>query len=145
MRKSSIIKLKNNLLEDKDYIKYKEIYKNEHFIDKDLLVVLLERYLDLYYVFLKINILLYKYDTKNLDKELQDFLHYKGKNIHVDDLDSIFRFYYKNFSMCHRTIEKIITYKIRNKNEIELLKQILERPFEKELSVFFEYKVVPNE
>lgn len=145
MRTSSIIKLKNNLLEDKDYIKYKEIYMNEHFIDKDLLVILLERYLDLYYVFLKINILLYKYDNKNLNKDLQDFLHHKGKNIYVDELDSIFRFYYKNFSMCHRTIEKIITYKIRNKNEIELLKQILERPFEKELSVFFEYKVVLND
>jgi len=145
MGTSQITKLKNNLLADKDYIKYEEIYKNKHIVDKDLLIKLLNKHLDLYYVFLKMNIFIYRYDTKNLEKDLQDLYRYKGKNIYIDDLESIFRFYYKNFSMCHKSMETIITYKLREKNEIKLLKKILRRPFAKELSIFFEYKVVKND
>ena len=41
-------------------------------------------------------------------------------------------------------MKKIITYKLRPNEELEILKRILNRPFKKELSVFFEYKVTLN-
>ena len=38
MRVSPIIKLKNNLLDDTDYIYYEEIYNKENVIDRDWIV-----------------------------------------------------------------------------------------------------------
>ncbi len=142
---SPVMKLKNNLLEDKNYMQYKNLFKSKKIIDKNLLIKILDTHLDFYILFLKMNIFIYGYDTKKLNKELQDFLNYKNKNLRIDDLEIIFREYYKNFSMYRRSLETIIIYKLRNKNEINLLKQILNRPFEKELSAFFEYKIVPND
>lgn len=77
MRISPVIKLVDDLHNDEDYLRYNEIYSTERVIDKDLLIKLLDKYFDLYYAFLKMNIFLYRFDTKKLNKELQDFLRYK--------------------------------------------------------------------
>lgn len=138
------MRLKNNLLADKDYIKFKEIYNRKKIVDKKLLIKLVDSHFDLYYIFLKMNTFIFGYNTKYLNRELQDFLHYKGKELRIDDLDIIFRLYYKKFSMYRCSIMKIITYKLRPNEELEILKKILSRPFKKELSVFFEYKVTLN-
>ncbi len=144
MKISPVMRLKNNLLADKDYIKFKEIYNRKKIVDKKLLIKLVDSHFDLYCIFLKMNIFIFGYNTDYLNRELQDFLHYKGKKLRIDDLDIIFRLYYKNFSMYRHSIKKIITYKLRPNEELEILKRILNRPFKKELSVFFEYKVTLN-
>lgn len=144
MRTSPIIRLKNNLISDEDYIKYEEIYKNEHIVDMNLLVKLLDKHFELYYVFLKINIFLYRYDTKGLNKELQDFLHYKGKSYHIDDLDAMIRLYYRNYRRCQTAMKKIISNKIRPASERKLLQQILNRPLEKEITPLYEYEEHQN-
>ena len=79
MAMSPIIELKNNLLLDEDYIKFEEIYKKENIVDKDLLIKLLDKHHDLFYMFLKINILLYEFDIKGLNNDLKEFKRYKGK------------------------------------------------------------------
>ena len=96
-------KLMENLLNDDEYKQYINTYKEESYVNKDMLDSLLKRYLDLYYIFLKINILLYRYDTKSLNKELKDYKHYKGNTLYVDDIDIVVnvnlfcRFLVKNF------------------------------------------------
>lgn len=56
MRVSTTIKLKNEFISDIDFIHYQDTYNNQNVIDKDLLVKLLEKYHDLYYIFLKMNL-----------------------------------------------------------------------------------------
>ncbi len=143
MRTSPIINLKNNLLLDEDYFKYNEmIYKNEHVIDKDLLVKLLNKHFDLYYTFLKINLFIYRFEIKGLNKELKDFKHYKGKNYYIDDLDCILRFYYRNYPRCQSAMRKIIKYKLRPKNELKLLEMILNNPAEQQIRPVFDDEMI---
>ena len=66
---SPVMKLKNNLLEDKTYIQYKKLFKSKKIIDKNLLIKILDTHLDFYILFLKMNIFIYGYDTKKLNKE----------------------------------------------------------------------------
>ena len=63
---SPVMKLKNNLLEDKNYIQYKNLFKSKKIIDKNLLIKILDTHLDFYILFLKMNIFIYGYDTKKL-------------------------------------------------------------------------------
>ena len=46
-------KLMKDLLNDEDYKKYISIYKEESYVNKDMLDSLFKKYLDLYYIFLK--------------------------------------------------------------------------------------------
>ncbi len=139
---SPITNLKNNLLLDEDYVKYDEIYKNEHVIDKDLLIKLLNKHFDLYYTFLKINLFIYRFEIKGLNKELKDFKHYKGKNYYIDDLDCILRFYYNNYPRCRSAMRKIIKYKLRPKNELKLLGMILSVPAEEQIRPVFDDEMI---
>ena len=52
-------KLMENLLNDDEYKQYINTYKEESYVNKDMLDSLLKKHLDLYYLFLKINILLF--------------------------------------------------------------------------------------
>ena len=112
MTTSPIIELKNNLLLDKDYIKFEEIYKNENIIDKDLLIKLLDKHHDLYYIFLKINLFIYRFDIKGLNNDLKDFKRYKGKVYYIDDLDCVLRFYYSNYTRNQRVFKMLIKDKL---------------------------------
>lgn len=138
--RSPVTELKNNLINDINYIKYDEIYKNENIIDKDLLIKLLEDHLDFYIVFLKLNIFLWRYDTRYANKELKDYKHYKGKILRIDDIDTVYRYYYRNYNRVRNAMKKIICYKLRPRNELNILKQILERPIEEEIYPINEFE-----
>ena len=61
---SKVMRLKRELLDDEDYIRFEETYNKNEVIDTGLLIKLLNKYLDLYHVFLKLNILLYIFFIK---------------------------------------------------------------------------------
>lgn len=132
---SKVMRLKRELLDDEDYIRFEETYNKNEVIDTGLLIKLLNKYLDLYHVFLKLNILLYGFDTKELSEDLQDFLHFKGKKYYIDDLDSILKFYYNHYPMFIKSIEEIINSKLRPLSEITLLKKFINNP--KELKAIY--------
>ena len=50
MKISPVMRLKNNLLADKDYIKFKEIYNRKKIVDKKLLIKLVDSHFDLYFL-----------------------------------------------------------------------------------------------
>lgn len=145
MRVSPIIKLKNNLLDDVDYIHYEEIYNKENFINKDLLVKLLEKYHDLYYIFLKMNLWLYHFKISGLNDDLKDVNHYRKTMFRIDDLSHIFGLYYHHYSMFVETIKVIISDKLVPKNEIKLLEMIINNPREKDIIPTFDNEVVDDE
>lgn len=130
MTTSPIIELKNNLLLDEDYIEFEEIYKNENIVDKYLLITLLNNHHDLYYAFLKINLFIYRFDIKGLNKELKDFKRYKGKVYYIDDLDCILRFYYNHYPRNLRAIKIMIRDKLVPQTERKLLEMIINNPSE---------------
>ena len=136
---SYVNELMRNLLNDGEYKEYITIYKEKQYVDKSILNNLLKRYLDLYYLFLKINILLYRYDTKSLNNELKDYTHYKGDILYIDDIDIIMGYYFNNYSRCRIELSKIIIFKLRPNNEIKILKQILDRQFDKEIKPLTKY------
>lgn len=145
MRISRVMRLNEKLLNDSDYLKFEKTYNKNKVIDKELLVKLLNKHLDLYNMFLKINISLYGFDTKELNKDLQDFLRYKGKKYYIDDLIVILGFYFKHHSMFIKSIEKIIDSKLRPQNEINLLKKIINNPREERIKITFDYANKSNE
>lgn len=145
MRISPIIRLKNNLLIDIDYIKYEEIYSKESVIDKNLLVQLLNKHHDLYYVFLKMNIFLYRFDTKGLNDELKDFSHYKKTVLRIDDLSHILGLYYRHYSMFIETIKVMISDNLVPKNEVKILKMIINNPKEEQIRPTFDYEDMKDE
>lgn len=129
-------KLMKDLLSDEEYKQYISIYEKESYINKDMLKSLLEKHLDLYYIFLKINIILYRYDTKSLNKELKDYQHYKGNTLYVNDIDIVMNYYFNNYTRCKKELSKIITYKLRPLSERKILKQIFERQPSEEFKTF---------
>lgn len=129
-------KLMKDLLSDEEYKQYISIYEKESYINKDVLKSLLEKHLDLYYIFLKINILLYRYDTKSLNKELKDYQHYKGNTLYVEDIDIVMNYYFNNYTRCKKELNKIIVYKLRPLSERKILKQIFERQPNEEFKTF---------
>ena len=71
---SSISKrLLDKLFQDKEYQEYIYEYENKNSINLDKLESLLNNHIDLYRLFLKVNIFLYRYDTKLLEDDLKDF------------------------------------------------------------------------
>lgn len=132
MAMSPIIELKNNLLLDEDYIKFEEIYKKENIVDKDLLIKLLDKHHDLFYMFLKINILLYEFDIKGLNNDLKEFKRYKGKVYYIDDLDCVLRFYYSNYTRNQSVFKMMIKDKLVPLKERKLLEMIMNNPMEEQ-------------
>ena len=141
MATSPIIELKDNLLLDEDYISMCKRYEIKHTMDIGLLVKLLKRYEDLYVMFLKINVFVFGYETKGLNKELQDYVHYKGKNYYINDLETILRCYYSNYDRCRKILKVIVTCRLMPLDEINILKKILDRPVENEIKAFFDDKL----
>ena len=133
---NEIKKLMEDLINDEEYKEYISIYKEESYVNKDMLDSLLKKHLDLYYIFLKINILLYRYETKSLNKELKDYKHYRGNTLYVDDIDIVMDYYYNNYPRCRRELSKIITYKLRPMTERKILKQIIDRQPSEEFKPF---------
>ena len=59
----------NKFLDSDTYKEYDKIYKDKNYVDSQLLKQLLLEHHDLYELFLKANIILYKYETKGLKKK----------------------------------------------------------------------------
>lgn len=133
--------MKNNLLLDEDYIKFEEIYKHENIVDKDLLIKLLDKHHDLFYMFLKINILLYEFDIKGLNNDLKEFKRYKGKVYYIDDLDCVLRFYYSNYTRNQSVFKMMIKDKLVPLKERKLLEMIMNNRMEEQIRPTFDYEV----
>ena len=125
--------LLEKLEEDKKYKEYIEFYNKEKIIDIDLLRYLLSEYENLYKIFIKINLLLYRYDSSKLDNELKDYQYIDGELLYVDDVDFIMYYYTKNYERCKKVIKCIIDEKLRPTNELKILTQIYERDSSKEI------------
>jgi len=144
MRVSSIIKLKNEFISDIDFIHYQDTYNNQNVIDKDLLVKLLEKYHDLYYIFLKMNLWLYHFKISGLNDDLKDVTHYKNTMFRIDDLSHILGLYYHHYNMFVETIKVIISDKLVPTSEIKLLEKIINNPREEQIRPTFDTDVLDD-
>jgi len=122
------------LEKDAVYKEYIETYKKETNINLDLARILLIKYETLYKIFIKTNLFLYKYDSKELDDELRDYRYIDGELLYVDDIDFIMYYYINNYDRCKKIIKCIIDYKLRPTNELNILTQIYERDLSEEKS-----------
>ena len=133
-----VFDLGQQLLLDSDYIEYVKLYDEKKIIERQRLIRILDKYEVLYIIFLKINILIYNYDTSGLNNELKDYLHFKGGNYYIEDLSVILKYYSWNYSRCRKTLKTIIVNKLRPVSEIRILKKIVERPISDEIISFFD-------
>lgn len=149
MRKNYVNKLYDNLLEDEKYKQYCKIYEQEHYIDLELLKYLLKEHHELYYIFLKINLLLYygrEPKIKNkLNNDLKDYYYINKRILRVNDLDLILKHYFKNYSRCRQGIMKIVKNKLVSNTEQILLKLIYAREVLEQIRPSFEDEVMQDE
>ena len=125
--------LLEKLEEDETYKEYIESYNKDKTINLDLLRVLLNKYETLYKIFIKVNLLLYGYDSSKLDNDLKDYKQIDGELLYIDDIDFIIHYYTNNYNRCKKVIKYIIDEKLRPTNELEILTQIYERDSSKEI------------
>lgn len=124
----------NSMYQDNDYKSYLEKYEEKNVVDYILLEILLKKYVDILEVFYKINIFLFNYSSLNLNQKLKDYMHYKNKDLTLNDISLIYHNHYlKNYNMCRDSIKVIIDKKLVSLDEIELLKLIYNRKYEDEL------------
>ena len=133
MKCASEIRL-DRLYSSETYKKYIDIYNKEQYVDTKLLKELFDEYKEIYDLFLKVNIFLYyRNDIKNLRKDLQDYTKLNGTTLYIEDIDLIIGYYCNNYVRCRTVIKKIIQNKWVSKNEINILKKILNRDLNEEI------------
>lgn len=116
------------------YKKYIDIYNKEQYVDTKLLKELFDEHKEIYDLFLKINIFLYyRNDVKNLRKDLQDYTKLNGIILYIEDIDLVIGYYCNNYVRCRTVIKKIIQNKWVSRNEINILKKILNRKLSEEI------------
>ena len=128
---SSISKrLVDKLLQDKEYQDYISEYENKNSINLDKLESLLNNHIDLYRLFLKINIFLYRYDTKLLEEDLKDFGQLNGTTLRLDDIDTIMDYYFNNYKRCKKELHRICINHLRPPAEKRIINKIINRKIE---------------
>ena len=133
MKCASEIRL-DRLYSSETYKKYIDIYNKEQYVDTKLLKELFDEYKEIYDLFLKVNIFLYyRNDIKNLRKDLQDYTKLNGTTLYIEDIDLVIGYYCNNYVRCRTVIKKIIQNKWVSKNEINILKKILNRSLSEEI------------
>ena len=133
MKCASEIRL-DRLYSSETYKKYIDIYNKEQYVDTKLLNELFDEYKEIYDLFLKINIFLYyRNDIKNLRKDLQDYTKLNGTTLYIEDIDLVIGYYCNNYVRCRTVIKKIIQNKWVSRNEINILKKILNRNLSEEI------------
>lgn len=133
MKCASEIRL-DRLYSSETYKKYIDIYNKEQYVDTKLLKELFDEYKEIYDLFLKVNIFLYyRNDIKNLRKDLQDYTKLNGTTLYIEDIDLVIGYYCNNYVRCRTVIKKIIQNKWVSKNEINILKKILNRDLNEEI------------
>ena len=120
----------NKLLDSDTYKEYDKIYKDKNYVDPQLLKQLLLEHHDLYELFLKANIILYKYETKGLKKSFDDCYYHNGNRLFLEDVYNVLLYYY---SRCKTVLKKMIQLKLVPISERKILKLILNRDISKEL------------
>lgn len=133
MKCASEIRL-DRLYSSETYKKYIDIYNKEQYVDTKLLKELFDEYKEIYDLFLKVNIFLYyRNDIKNLRKDLQDYTKLNGTTLYIEDIDLVIGYYCNNYVRCRTVIKKIIQNKWVSRNEINILKKILNRKLSEEI------------
>ena len=125
-------KLLDELFNDKEYQEYISEYENTSKINIDKLESLLNNNFDLYRLFLKTNILLYRYDTKLLDEDLKDFSQLNGETLYLDDADNIMKYYISNYKRCKDELHRICIHHWRKAAENRIINKIINRAKSKE-------------
>ena len=125
--------LLEKLEDDETYKEYVESYDKDKTINLDLLRILLNNYETLYKIFIKTNLLLYRYDSSELDNDLKDYKQIDGELLYIDDIDFIIHYYTNNYNRCKKVIKCIIDEKLRPTNELKILSQIYNRDSSKEI------------
>lgn len=126
-------KLLDELFSDKEYQEYISEYENTSKINLDKLESLLNNHFDLYKLFLKTNILLYRYDTKLLEEDLKDFSQLNGETLYLDDADIIMKYYISNYKRCKDELHRICIHHWRPPAENRIINKIINRKMEKEI------------
>ena len=126
-------KLLDELFSDKEYQEYISEYENTSKINLDKLESLLNNHFDLYKLFLKTNILLYRYDTKLLEEDLKDFSQLNGETLYLDDADIIMKYYISNYKRCKDELHRICILHWRPPAEKRIINKIISRKIEKEI------------
>lgn len=139
MKCASEIRL-DRLYSSETYKKYIDIYNKEQYVDTKLLKELFDEYKEIYDLFLKVNIFLYyRNDIKNLRKDLQDYTKLNGTTLYIEDIDLVIGYYCNNYVRCRTVIKKIIQNKWVSRNEINILKKILNRKLSEEIKPIYQY------
>jgi len=139
--------LSSRLIEKiKDSDTFKEfisIYNIKETITKDMVEIarkLLKEEFDLYALFLKVNIFLYRYDSSKLNNKLQNYHRHILNNVEytitIDDVAIITYFYLKYKFIIKKFIKYIINNRLRPSNEIVILRKILNRQPQEELLTY---------
>lgn len=123
----------NKFLDSDTYKEYDKIYKDKNYVDPQLLKQLLLEHHDLYELFLKANIILYKYETKGLKKSFDDCYYHNGNRLFLEDVYNVLLYYYSHYSRCKTVLKKMIQLKLVPISERKILKLILNRDISKEL------------
>ena len=123
----------NKLLNSDIYKEYDKIYKDKNYVDPQLLKQLLLKHHDLYELFLKANIILYKYETKGLKKSFNDCYYHNEKKLYLEDVYNVLLYYYSHYSRCQTVLKKMIQLKLVPISERKILKLILNRDISKEI------------
>lgn len=126
--------LLSNLLKDEEYVKYIEDYNKTGHINNNLLDNLFEKYYNLYRLFMKMNILLYRYDTPLLDEDLKDYNQIDGKSLFIIDLDNIMKYYINNYNRCKDALKRLYLYRKTSPAERRIIRKIINRKIDEELS-----------
>ena len=122
-------RLIDKMYNSETYKQYVEYYDKNHCINIDLLKKLYFDNQDLYIVFLKINVVLYRYDYE----ELGICTMHNNRNLYVTDIDVILKHYISNYDRCRNAIKCLISHSLVSKSDVSILKQILSRDKEKEI------------
>lgn len=126
-------KLLDELFNDKEYQEYISEFENTSKINLDKLKLLLNNHFDLYKLFLKTNILLYRYDTKLLEDDLKDFSQLNGETLYLDDADTVMNYYINNYKRCKDELHRICIHHWRPPAEKRIINKIINRKIEKEI------------
>ena len=122
-------RLIDKMYNSETYKQYVEYYDKNHCINIDMLKKLYFDNQDLYIVFLKINVVLYRYDYE----ELEICTMHNNRNLYVTDIDVILKHYISNYNRCRYAIKCLISQSLVSKSDVSILKQILSRDKEKEI------------
>ena len=122
-------RLIDKMYNSETYKQYVEYYDKNHCINIDLLKKLYFDNQDLYIIFFKINVVLYRYDYK----ELGICTMHNNHNLYVTDIDVILKHYIGNYDRCRNAIKCLISQSLVSKSDVSILKQILSRDKEKEI------------